>query len=573
MKLTDFQRLTDSKVESEARSKKFSAMINSPRNARLKMHRDYYDGIHWVYGNGKVTTTRSTKVIWGKGGTYQGSENDKLARRDSGHDDGYSAGLIQTKNYIKLFTQTYQDFILGDEEAEIEVTLQPEIKKGSVEEGEKQETVDQYEEANEFLKDLWVDAPEFIKTQTPRMVINTVGSQSLSWDSVAGKYVVQLEDSMQLYPIYDRDRHVGTMQGYMISGEDAKLLYGIANLKKKEAVTYMEAYYPDEAGDYWMARYVDGKLIGETDADGKSTAEAMKLPEEINFDPYTIFPNIDHPYRKYDEKHLEDSEIFNWINSNDTLNSTETIEFITNLFMAMPKLGLDFVAIEKLGLDVTSAAFQQALSKYQYAPNAIDNVPIKPAEGVTLGDSFYKGKDTIKDGLFEFAGIPQFVINAEGLVNIAADTIELGMSILIRKINQKRQQLIKGMKETSLKALKAKGYVDSDTTINTSDLIVTLPDITSVNMKDMLKALMDAVDRNIVSEKYATKEFLNAIGREQDLDEVIEEKQIGLLNVRGDIEKQKSLVKNEILVEKELKTQARDQAELDEVQQRINQAK
>ena len=524
-------------------------IISSDRNKILEIHRDYYDGIHWaVDKGGQANSTRSGKLIWGKSFNYQGSESDKLGRSGGkGNKISFHEGQLQTHNYIKLFTNTYQDFVLGQGDDNIEIIYEETDEKPKNEKAvtepenapapQGEEPKEKEDTKSEFLDKMWKDSTSFVKEEIARMVITTIALCETVWSEEEG-YTVVIRDAQEFVPIYKDGKHIGSMRVYMISALDAKDLYQV-DLGKKEEAVFADMFYPEEER-YYNTKVVDGVVI-----------DTVLMPDSLNFDPFTFVANLDLPFRDFDEDNLEDSEIFNWIDRNDALNSNETVEFVSNQYLAMPKITMDHDIMDKMGISMKDPAFKKALKEFQYFPGSVDSLPIKLQDGKTIPQSFYTGKDTIIQALFEDAGIPRFVFSGEGMINISAETVTLGMGMLVRKISQKRDQMIRLIKTASMKALKAQGLIDKDMDLRDLPISVNLPNVIGLNQEEFLEQLFIALDKNLITKEYATMEFMRSIGREDEAEDQIKALDSNSAELLEGVEARA----NEIKSEREVKTQ------------------
>ena len=541
MKLSQATRLVENSDRDERRSLS-KKLIESGRNRTLEMHKDYYDGKHWDIGvDQKTNKTRSGKTIWGKvldSTAVTGAYGDRTRAGSSTKDISFHEGQLQIRNYIKRFTQIYQDSILGSSNEDVVLTHEDEA-------------------ITEALGSSFVDYKSILKLQVAKLVTATVAIQKISYHPSTG-YVISAEDAAKIVPIYVGNKHVGTIASYMITKEEAKAMFGVA--AEGDDAVFMDMYYPDEEGNYINVKFVDGVMI----------EEPMRMPDTLNFDPYCIVSNLDHPYRKFDEYNLEDSEIFSWINDNDALNANETIEFMSNQYYALPKVSVDYEMLDKMGVDINSASFQQAMSNFQYFAGSIDSLPIEVHDGKTIPDSFYKGKETIKTSLFEEAGIPQFLLNAESISNIAEGTVKLGMQIFTRKIEQKRERLMELTRMTAYKIAKAQGLIPEDAKMHDFDISISFPDLVQLTKSEQLEQMYMAADRAILPEKYITREVLELLGKGEDLIEVEAEKQDDLDALRAKIEAGRRTAQSEAQARAQIERQERDRRDIEETQAQIN---
>ena len=513
----------------------FSSLESNKRNTTLRNIREYYQGNHWLYDeDGKSNTTMSGKKIWG-GRTRQGNSTDVYQRSGKSKDVSFTRGQLQTINYIKRFTQVYQDYILKGGDVKIYV---------------ESENEDLQQKENLILDEIWEDAGVFVKEQVTKLVLNTVGVSKLIYTN--NRYYVRAVDAINVYPIYDDTVIVGTIESYMIDAAEAKA-YGITT--KEKMVSYADVYYPDDSGQYYNIKFVNGEIISD---DGKPT----KLIPELNFNPYNIVSNLDHPFTVFDNDSLEDSEVFEWIDKNDTLNATRTIEFLSNLFLASPKVGVDHEKLEKMNLTLEDPALQDALSRFQWSPYTIDTLPIEVHQGNGIPDSFYKGLAMIRQGLFEDASIPDFLITGEIAGGLATETLELGLSMLESKINQKREQIKKLIRSVSEKVLQVNG-------IEGAVIEIEMPPVKELAIKDMIREIRENTIAGILPTRYSQGEVLKLLNKGDDIAIVKEMEQDDLGEVTKLIQQKRGLVQSEIQAEVQVKREEQQKEELKQTEDRI----
>jgi hypothetical protein len=494
--------------------------IFSPDNHRqqqLRINRDYYDGKHWDIGeSGRANTTRSGKLIWGKSKTVNrvvdGQAGSRIPRGTTGssNDISFHSGQLQVNNYIKLFTQIYQDFIVGSDTETIAITW----------DGDKSDDID------EKIKELFPQPEQFVKKLMVRMITNTVATTKLIWSESMGRFILSQAEPLEITPIYEGEMQVGTIVAYYVDVELLDIdeaIYG-----DEEKVIYTEVYYLN-SGNWHRLTMVNGRIVTKDD-EGKwvsgGLSDAIDMSSlssdgiDMNFNPYTITPNIDHAYKKFDDYELEDSEIFNWIDKNDALNSNETIAFITNQYLAMPKVTVDMDMASKLGIDINSVTFKQQIKEYQFFGGSIDTLPIKLVQGQTVPDSFYKNLDRIVDALYNDAGIPRALTAGNSFSNIAEGTAQLSMVTLSRKIQQKRDQITLHLKYVIYKYLRATGMIGEDVDVNDIPLVVTYPELMAMSRKDLLDHYERAFISGVYPKRYVQRKALEVIGEGEDLAEV-----------------------------------------------------
>lgn len=516
--------------DKDTRRDEIENLINCDRNKKLLVHERYYDGDDWDFDDSQqANSTASGKIVWGSKGDTIIAENDKLGRNpiSTGNVIKFQRGQLQVRNYIKMIIHTYQDFIVGDSNANVTITAPDDLKdKDSIQKS---------------LDSMWKRVKPLMKKGTARLVLDTIAPMEVSFNNIKNDYTIKIPKTRRYFPIYDGDDNpVGSVIAYNISKREAQLMYGVAMSKddNRDTVSYAEIYVPfygaiTEDGEEVKVQYYFYRLV-----DGIMVNEPLPLPEDINFDPICFVPNFDHANNDFNEETLEDSEIFDLIDLSDSLNSNCTIEFVTNQYLAMPKVSIDTEVAQKLNVNLQSEEFKQALQHFQYFPGSIDSLPIKIASGQSVPDSFYKGKDDIKEGFFEVSAVPKYMLNADSISNISAETLELGLSMLRRRIEQKRGQLILLIKEVSLKVLKAKGLVDPDLEVEDFKLIVKFPEITGIQLKDFLDTMFKLHTSGLISDDIAAEQILTAVDR----NEVIKDAQNSRSNNKIDVENKVKLI-------------------------------
>ena len=533
MQYLQLKGLLDSRPEE--RKKFFNDLIHSPRNDLLQTYRDYYNGIHWKYDeDGRSNTTRSGKQIWGKTRNNYYATSDPYQRNTNRNRVSFSRGQLQTINYINRFITVYQDNILGRGEQELKITT------GN-------------EEADEYLKESYGDMDAYVKEQLARMVINTVAIDKIKFHD--DQYHVKPADAKEMYPVYMKDMVVGFARSYMIDWMEAKS-YGI-NTKTKKDVPYAEVYYQDQDDMLWyFARFVDGRIVN----DG---GEPERLVDELQFNPCTMVANIDHPFDKFDDDSLESTEMNEWIDKNDSLNATRTIEFLTNLFLASPKVSVDHDQVQNMGLSLADPAIQDAINSFQMMPYTIDTFPFKIMQGNAIPESFYKGLDMTRDSLFEDANIPRFMASGSIPSGTATETLELGMLMLETKLNQKREQLETLIKQSSEKILMAAGLAFEE-------IDVDFPPITGMSTRDMIREFRENTIAGILPKRYTRDEVLKLLNKGEDVGLVQNIDREDLVTLRESIDQQRTLVANQLDAEAQVRNREEVQRQLAETEERIS---
>lgn len=566
MKLTEFNAFLQ--ASTTQRQATLTKIIFSDRNKLLEIHRAYYNGDHWDFQGFETTNrTKSGKLIWGKTDSNDAAYNPSSTlrqKRAKGNAIRFHSGQLQIRNYVKLVSQKYQELITGDAKSKITVKYNKEedqekavILNQSIQSQDPQKPSDtptevdavpeedpQTTKINMYLDDYWSDIKNFIKTQSGRMFVDTVAVTSVQYvtpeenDEVAEKeYFYEIEDPEEIVPIYQGTKHVGTMKTYMISVADARAMGLVMAGKKDDDIVPYAKVYITKKNKTFLYRIVDGMIFTNdyTIDDGGNAVDLSKT-EEINFDPYVFVANLDHPFRNFDEKNLEDSEIFGIIEKNDSLNANETIRYLTNQYLAMPKLTIDMDLADKLNIDINSPEFEESLDNYQFFGGALDNIPVKLVEGQTVPQSFDVGVDGIRRDILQDASLPDFIVTGAGMSNVSAETIELGLSLLSKKIEQKREQNRMLIRKISLKVLCAMKLIDlKDANKEYDNIEVDFPELNPMDAGDFLSYLFN--QNNPIPDEYKIEQFLLATGKSDDYARVINMQRNDMDSLREEIYK------------------------------------
>jgi hypothetical protein len=492
-------------------------IITSDRNKIIQMHKDYYDNIHWDINEvGRANASRSGKWFFGRQNINNISAvtiRDRQKANSNGGSDGLTTGQLQTKNYVKLFIQTYQDFLTGGGDEPLAVTYKDN------------------EDANEILQGTWGDIRPFLKSQLAKLIINTVAITKTVWDNEEKIYKVEEVEAENFVPIYkNKNILIGGIECYYIDTQTAILQYPqIESLNKVDSdqVSYAEIYIED-SNQVIRKEYVNGYMVSE-----------MVLIDQFALQPYTFVANIDHAFRQYDEKNLEDSEIFNWIDKNDSINANETIAFVVNLIMATPKYTIDAEKMNYLGVKLESLAFKQAMQNFSPFLGQVTELPIQLVDGTTVPDSFYQNLERMTQTIYEDAGIPKFIVSGEGISNISEETMSLAMSVLNRKLEQKKQQLHLLIQKTSEKILDKLGIeYDSDVSINWIEL-------GGLSQKQLIEHLVAGFQAGLYPKEYTYNETLKLIGRSDDI-AIVKEMDLAQGNeLIGEVQEQANILRKQ----------------------------
>lgn len=563
MTLNEFKKLLERKPKE--RNEYFMSITgyDNPRNAQIAINRKYFDGKHWHFDeDGLSNQTMSGKMPWVNKAHHEhvreGERGFSMPARRARHNDDilFTHGQLQTNNYVRMIGQTYQDFTGGNNNQKVSVNI-TDIKDIVIDE----EEIDPFLAINTELSSLWKDAGDFIKTQVLRGYLDTVMTASLDYMSSTNDYLINYIDPLQLFPVYEYDKRVGTLQGYQISGAKAKVLYGVDDVQEDDKVSYIRGTVLID-GSYKFFEFVNGKKVNESDLMGKTESSDAQ-----NYDPVAIQANIDHPYQNFDDYTLEDSEIFNVIDKNDALNSLDSMGYITNLKMAMPTAVIDWDVIDKIGMDPRSPDFQQFLKNFNYFSGSVNNAAVKLIPGQVVPDQFYKHLERLERGLYEFAGVPRFIVSGEGLSAISQETMNLAMAILIRKITQKREKVSRLIGDLSIKFLKAKGLIAPELEYEDITFSINYPALDTMSDRELVDYFTGSGD--LFPQRYKQRVVLESLGRTDDIAEVKEASQEALSEIRTAVEERRRAVQAEQEAERQLQQAEQTETELAEVESRI----
>lgn len=566
MNKTKFEYLISTKKENrKAIIEKLIDPSKNPRQFILEQNKDYYSGIHWSYTeNGTSNTTRSGKKIWGKLVKNTGSVKDPYGRGNTkSFDPELHKGHLQVRNYIKQFIQKYQEFIFGETNEPFKIVAK-EATDGEV------LPFDQVE-INRLLKEFWFDRSDIlslVKTILAKGVISTIMPLKLKYSEKESAHIAETFDPMDFFPIYDGNEVIGAINAYYIDADIARNQYGLDINEKEGSVCYAKIYVSLK-GDYYMATMVNGDFIkveGESYTKAVFKDSLVKLVDELAFIPYYFQANLDNAISNFDDTTLEDSEIFGWIDKNDALNANETMAFVAILLYIFPSKVIDFEKAAHTGIDPSSPEFKQALRNYMPSMFSVNDLPLVTEAGNAVDQSFYNQLDRIKLSLFEEAGIPEFLVNSNGLSQVSERTVALAMSGLIKKITQKRDALSRLFQEVSRDVLQLNGIK-----LSKNDILVQWPDIITESKIDTINTLLTAAQNGVLPVRYVQRKILEISGNEEDIEEVKELSQSEVSEAIFAVNQARNQVAAEDEARRQIEAQANTESELQEAESRINQ--
>ena len=554
-------------TDKDTRTDYFDRLINSKRNAIIDIHHEYYDGNHWSFdSDNKSQVTMSGATMFSKqSASGVKSSKDPYQRTATRSGSAYHSGQLQVTNYPKLFIQKYQEYITGAENDDILVKLGEEFDEAT----------------QESINVLWGDLNTFIKEQTSRMVLDTVFLSKLSYNVQKKDYEIDIVDAVESFPIYDRKTIVGMVQAYTVTKEDLKLMgIDVSTLDKKNGkYSFAMVTYPDDNGNYMRIWVVNGKKYITNPKGGYEATmdNGEYLVDELNFNAYSVTPNINHAFHNFDDTHLEDSEMFDWIRKNDAINASDTIEFIANQYFAMPQVKIDKVEMKSRGYNMDDPALKQEIAHYSYMPGGVTGLPIEVVSGHSIPDSYYKGKESLQSDIHKLASIPQWLMDSNGFSNVTAETLQIGFQMLERKIKQKREQLSIQIRELTYKYLQIHGKTREGLLLKDFDCAVEWNEIFPLSNEKQIEFFQNSAVNGLIPTEYAITEMLKLVGRADDVEDVIfSRNQLGLdkaTALRAEIDKKRAIEKQAKKAEEQVQVTAKRKAEIASLNEQIKQAK
>ncbi|OQB05529.1 MAG: hypothetical protein BWY21_01989 [Parcubacteria group bacterium ADurb.Bin216] len=374
-----------------------TSLLSSNKNTTIRMLRDYYNGEQWIKNSWMTDTTRSGKTVWN-------------IHKKNPNDMGVGEGDLQVYNVCDSTVNVYSSYARGTINDDNRIIV----------------------DDNEALQELANDKIN-LDVLIPRFVTRA-GVDSVVIPKFREDGGLDLVDSLEIFPIYDGDDRIGTVRIYEISANDPMIVENNIDIKKGQKAIYMEIWRP-EGGVMWLTKFIN-----------KTQIEDGKAPFE--FDPHIYISNKDNEFVKFDENHIEVSDVARLVDIQDALNKTLTEEGIIISKVAFPmikviKEAYDMMAEGKLNADDLS----KKLSEISLVAGKIISAPIEVVPGQEIPTGVDNYVDNIFEQVYRITGIPKGVYVSEGMSGISEKTMSAMMESLKRRIDEKRANIEKGIKE------------------------------------------------------------------------------------------------------------------------------
>jgi hypothetical protein len=473
---------------------------SSDKNKDIDVMRDYYLGNQWRFESQsdyrRINTTRSGKEMW----VTKDPKDPKGA--------GFRRGEIKTWNLCDSVVDIYSSYVRGTikDSNKIEVMDNPVITS----------------KMNEL-----VNVDSLVQRTTHRMAIDSVAVWKYRNDNG-----LEFVDPKEIFPIYDGNLQKGTIRMYEVSEHDP-MLKGIS-IKKSKRYWYMEIWVNQD--EVWkLYKYVNGKRM-----DNKDMAP-------YRFDPHILVINKDAEFVKFDEDHIELSDVSKIIDIQDDLNATITDISAINRKVAIPMMKVaDEVYNAMLKGEISADKVRESLQKLTVMAGRIISAPIETMDAKGLPDSTIKFVESIYDQLYKTTGIPKVIFQSDGMANISTESIGYLMESLKRRVDEKRANIERGVQD----------YVETYA-VQANSWSPDLRDATSIHWSNMFETsdtqkadtLIRGRQAQVLPDEYALEKLLGMLGDEERLQEVLGMKMENDATKKLDIEK--SRIRQEIEKTKE----------------------
>lgn len=456
------------------------------KNMLIRQYRDYYEGKQWEVSTLMTEKTRSGKKVW------------KINSTDP-RDLGVSEGDLATWNVCNSTVDVYSSYARGSINDQNSISIEG-----------KQELAD---EINEL-----VNLDVLIPRTVTRMSVDSVACWKFNGETNGLDFV----DSLEVTPIYDGEDIVGTVRMYEISKNDP-IAEGKVDKRRKEAVIYTEIWIPKKATPDGLTQMWLYKFVNE-----EQLPSSGKAPYDFN--PYIFVANKNSEFKKFDENCLEVSDIEKIIPIQDSINKTATEEGIIISKVAFPMIKIIKEVYEKI-MDGTldGEKVKDDLSKLSIVAGKVIAAPIEVEAGVGVPAGIDTYIENLYNQLYRITGIPKSVYVTEGLGNIASETLSTLMESLKRKVDEKRTNIEKGIKQYIT-------MLTGDPTLEDS-VSIQWAEMFSMSKKEMADLIIQGKD--LLPKMYSVERLLDINGDADRLDEVIDMLGESDMNFKIEVEKQK----------------------------------
>lgn len=487
-----------------------TSLLSSNKNTTIRMLRDYYNGEQWIKNSWMTDTTRSGKTVWN-------------IHKKNPNDLGVGEGDLQVYNVCDSTVNVYSSYARGTINDDNRIIV----------------------DDNDDLQELANDKIN-LDVLIPRFVTRA-GVDSVVIPKYNEEGGLDLVDSLEIFPIYDGDEKIGTVRIYEISANDPMVIENNIDIKKGQKAIYMEIWRP-EGGEMWLTKFIN-----------KTQIEDGKAPFE--FDPHIYISNKDNEFVKFDENHIEVSDVYRLVDIQDALNKTLTEEGIIISKVAFPmikviKEAYDMMAEGKLNADDLS----KKLSEISLVAGKIISAPIEVVPGQEIPTGVDNYVDNIFEQVYRITGIPKGVYVSEGMSGISEKTMSAMMESLKRRIDEKRANIEKGIKEYVC-------MLANDFTLGDS-VHIEWSEMFAMSKAEEAELIVLGYQHGVFPREYALEQLLEILGDGDEFQEIIDKINEGDVNKKVDIERAKLMADSEKVIgakdtQLNKEREARTKAEID----------
>jgi len=480
-------------------------LLGGNKNSTIRMLRDYYNGKQWEYNSWMTDTTRSGKKVWN-------------INKKNPNDMGIGEGDLQVYNVCDSAVNIYSSYGRGTINDDNRVKV---------------------EDNDQLAQDIndKIDLDILISRSMTRGGVDSITIWKFNEDGS-----LDFVDSLEVFPIYDGEDRVGTIRLYEISKNDPIVRDNNIDIKKNERVLYMEVWKPRE-GVMWLTKYVNKEII----EDGKAP---------FDFDPHIYISNKDNEFVKFDEQHIEVSDVGRLVDIQDALNKTITEEGIIISKVAFPMIKVIKEIYDKMAEGTINAEqLKKDLSEVSLVAGKIISAPIEREGGMNIPS----GIDTYIDNIFaqihRVTGIPKGVFVSEGMSGISEKTISAMMESLKRRVDEKRANIQQGIQKYAI-MLTGNPEIGDAVTIEWAEMF-------AMSKEEQAGLLVQGYQAQILTREYSLEQLLDILGDGERFEEIM------ALIDEGNLEKRLNIEREKMSADTQKQIQAKDKQLSKEKEKRV----
>jgi hypothetical protein len=438
-------------------------LLQGKKNATVKMLRDYYNGRQWDYNGWLTDTTRSGKQVW-------------HINKKNPNDMGVGEGDLQVYNVCDSTINVYSSYARGTIHDNNRIVV----------------------DDNEQLSDL-ANEKLNLDVLIPR-TITRAGVDSVCVWKFQEDGTVELLDTLEVFPIYNGEDRIGTVRIYEISKNDPIVVDNDIDIKKNEKAIYTEIWSP--RGDtMWLSKYVNKVVI----EDGKAP---------FDFDPHIYIANKDNEFVKFDENHVEVSDVFRLVDIQDALNKTVTEEGIIISKVAFPMIKVIKEIYDKMAEGVIDPEkLKKDLAEVSLVAGKIIAAPIERENGMDMPSGVDAYVDNILEQVYRVTGIPKGVYVSEGMSGISEKTMSAMMESLKRRVDEKRTNIERGVKEY-IAMLTGNEELKDNTHVEWAEMF-------GMSKEEQANLIVQGFSSRILTREYSIEKILEILGDGEMLEELL----------------------------------------------------